>query len=143
MNITIVNWLNRSKSKDVKQRLRKTIHKELIPINRLSQNDKKLLINQAKILMYPMGSYIFKKGDRDNFIYYLLEGKVEMQAPHKKTIAVYGGTKRAMQPISGNYPREYSAKAASAVKVFQVNRQLLISMSPSKKRELNRSLSHT
>jgi len=134
MNITIETWLKRSERKDLRQRLRETILKELIPINRLPQNDKKLLINQAKILLYQMGSYIFKKGDRDSFIYYLLEGKVEMQASYKKTIAVYGGTKRAKHPISSvNEPREYSAKAASAVKVFQANRQLLVSMLPSKK----------
>ena len=133
MNITIETWLKRSERKDVKQRLRETIYNELIPINRLPQNDKNLLTNEAKVLIYPMGSYIFKKGDRDNFIYYLLEGKVEMQAPHKTTIAVYGGTKRAKYPISGNYPRKYSAKAASAVKVFQANRQLLVSMLPPKK----------
>ena len=137
MNITIETWLKRSERKDLRQRLRETILKELIPINCLPQNAKKLLINQAKILVYPIGSPIFKKGDRDNFIYYLLEGKVEMQASHKTTIAVYGGTKRAKYPISGNYPRKYSAKAASAVKVLQANRQLLVSMLPSKNRKLN------
>ena len=41
------------------------------------------------------------------------------------TIAVYGGTKQAMSPISNACPRKYSAKAASVIKVLQVDRQSL------------------
>lgn len=116
------------------QEMRETIYKALIPINQLSQAEKNLVINQARILRYRMGSYIFKKGDKDSFIYYLLEGMVEMLAADKKTIAVFGGTERANNPISVNFPRKYSAKAASAVKVFQVNRQLLNSILPDKQK---------
>ena len=133
MNETIETWINKAKSKDVMQGLRERINSKLIPINCLPQIDKKMLISEAKVRICRMGSYIFKTGDTDDFIYYLLEGKVELQAPNKKTIFVYGGTKRTMQPLSEKLPREYSAKAVSAVKLFQVNRQLLKSMLPSKK----------
>ena len=130
MNITIQTWLEESKQTYTRKRLQETIRNNLVPINKLSPDRKKMVLSQAKILVYQMGTYLFKKGDNDNFIYYLLEGKVELKAVDKASIAVYGGTDRAMNPLSGKCPREYSARAASVVKVLMVERHLLASVLP-------------
>lgn len=130
MNITLQTWLEKSQRATMRRRLKETINNNLVPINQLSRESKKTVISQAKVLVYQMGSYLFKKGDSDNYIYYLLEGKVVMEATDRTTIAIYGGTKRAMSPVSGNNPREYSARAASVVKVLKVERQLLDSILP-------------
>lgn len=125
MNITIQTWLEMSKQVSMRRRLKDTIQNNLVPINQLSRESKKTVIRQAKILVFQMGSYLFKKGDNDNYIFYLLEGKVVMEATDRTTIAIYGGTKRAMNPISGKTPREYSARAASVVKVLKLERRLI------------------
>jgi CRP-like cAMP-binding protein len=109
----------------------KTIINNLQPLAHLSVRDKDLIESNAHLLTIRMGEYLFKKGEKKGFDYYLVEGKIEIQSENKTPYAIYGGTDIANHPLSEKRPHEHSAKAISQVKVLQINHDILRTLSTS------------
>jgi len=115
-----------------REKLIDTILKELVPIKYLSEYDQNKIIGQAMLLTYEAGAYIFQQGDHDEFTYYLLEGKLEMQSTGEPTYVVTTETDVWKSPLAKMQPRLFSAKALTTVTVLQVYRNVLNAMSPKK-----------
>jgi len=63
---------------DIPQGLHDHITTKLILINELSAINQEKLLESAVIETYESGSYIFEQGEEDNYVYYLLVGKLNM-----------------------------------------------------------------
>jgi len=70
---------------DIPQGLHDHITTRLIPINELSAINQEKLLESAVIETYESGSYIFEQGDKDDYVYYLLVGKLDMMAMEETT----------------------------------------------------------
>ncbi|MCP4041670.1 MAG: Crp/Fnr family transcriptional regulator, partial [Gammaproteobacteria bacterium] len=97
----------------------------LVPISSLAQQYQKEIINQSKIIEYRRGKYIFRRGDEDNFNYYLLKGELEMTSDGRYVNRFVGGTDAARFALAQLRPRQLSAQTKSAVTMFQVDRELM------------------
>ncbi len=113
-----------------REKLLSIVLNDLLPIKYLSVQDKNTIIGQAILLTYEAGAYIFRQGDHDEFTYYLLEGKLEMQSTGEATYMVTTETDVWKSPLAKIQPRQWSAKALTTVTILQVNRNVLDSMSP-------------
>ena len=133
-SILMMSLMHFSKHLDtstMKVNMLKAIINYLQPFEHFPEKNKELIANNAQLLTIPMGQYLFTKGEHEEFSYYLVEGKVEIQPVNKKSYAVYGGTAMAKHPLSEERPHEHSAKAASHVKVLQINQNILQTLSMS------------
>ncbi len=113
-----------------REKLLSIVLNDLLPIKSLSVQDKITIIGQAILLTYEAGAYIFRQGDHDEFTYYLLEGKLEMQSTGEATYMVTTETDVWKSPLAKMQPRLFSAKALTTVTVLQVYRNVLNAMSP-------------
>ena len=103
---------------------------ELIPINSLPKSDQDTILRNGIVLEYEPGQYLFEQGGRDEFSYFLLEGKLEMQALEETTFLVTTDTEHFKYELAKIQPRQYSAKTLTTVIVLQIKRELLDSMTP-------------
>ncbi|RKZ45708.1 MAG: hypothetical protein DRQ58_09950 [Gammaproteobacteria bacterium] len=101
------------------------IVKELNIFSHLTDKEKHLFIKEAELVPVIMGQHLFEQGEVDEYIYFLVEGKVEMQAMDETSYVIYGGTEIANYPLANIQPRQYSAKAISDIRVVQVHKYIL------------------
>lgn len=109
---------------DLKETYNETI-RQLVPIFSLSAQYQKELIQRSEIIEMRKGQYLFKQGDRDDFSFYLLEGALEMETDGQVQSSIQGGSDSARYPLAQLQPRQLSARAKTAAKVLQVNRNAL------------------
>jgi len=109
---------------------------DLIPINSLSKNAQDTILEEARVLTYISGQYIFEQGDSDEFSYYLLEGKLEMQSLEDTNYIVTTNTEHYKYELAMIKPRQYSAKTLTEVRVLQINSNLLHNMPITKQDEM-------
>lgn len=101
------------------------IVKESNIFSHLTDKEKQLFIDEAELISVSMSQHIFEQGETDEYIYFLVEGKVEMQAMDESSYVIYGATEMANFPLANDQPRKYSAKAISHIKVIQVHKKIL------------------
>ncbi len=99
--------------------------KELIPINELSPNLQKKLLENAKILDVKKSRFIFKQGDKDDYSYYLLDGEVELHQNNQLNSVMQSGSDRAKYALAQLQPRQFSVKAKTEIKILLVERKSL------------------
>ncbi len=99
---------------------------ELVPLNALSAQRFRELLEKVIIEEVLAGRYLFRKGDRDNQSIYLLEGKVNLIDGFRKiTSEVEAGTDISRYPIANQQPRSLAARAVNKVVVAKIDSGLL------------------
>ena len=102
------------------------ILQELVPLNALSEARFKEVLGKIVIEEVHAGSYLFRKGDRDNQSIYLLEGKLNLIDGFRKvTSEVEAGTDISRYPIANQQPRSLSARAVKKALIARVDSGLL------------------
>jgi CRP-like cAMP-binding protein len=109
---------------DNKEQLLEQI-KNLVPINELENQYQAQILERSEVNKYRKGKYIFKQGDQDNFSFYLLDGQIEMLADGQLHNVIESGTDRARYAMAQLQPRQFSARAKTAVMVLQIDRNAL------------------
>ncbi|MBF8269848.1 MAG: uncharacterized protein HW386_1557, partial [Gammaproteobacteria bacterium] len=109
---------------EVPQGLSDYITTKLIPINRLSKESHKLLLDNIIIETHPVDSYLFQQGDKDDNVYYLLEGKINMMATDESSFSIDVNVEQAFYPIGQMQPRQYSAHIISETKTLRISKSL-------------------
>lgn len=97
----------------------------LVPVNGLATEFQDQIADQAAVIGYRKGRYVFHQGDRDGYAFYLLEGCVDLYADDRLAEKVTAGTERARYPLAQLQPRQLSAKAKTAVKILCLERAAL------------------
>ncbi len=109
---------------EANEQLHKQI-RELIPINELPPNLQARLLEKAKIMEVKKSRFIFKQGDKDDYSYYLLDGEIELHANNQLDSVIQSGSDRAKYALAQLQPRQYSAKAKTALKILLIERNNL------------------
>ena len=118
---------------DVPSALSEYITTKLIPINRLSKESHRLLLDNMVIETHHVGTYLFQQGDRDDNVYYLLSGKINMMATDESSFTIDTSVEQAFYPIGQMQPRQYSAQILNETKTLRINKTLFDSLFESDK----------
>ncbi len=97
----------------------------LIPINGLPEQLQSELLAHAEMLAVKCGEFVFRQDDRDDYTFYLLDGKLDLYSNEELVQQLEGGTENASHALAQLQPRQLSAKARTAVQLLRVDRVIL------------------
>lgn len=93
---------------------------ELVLLQDLPPRRLQRLIDESSILDYAPGHYVFRQGDRDAYLFYLLEGELELYSDGELVSHLRGGTQEARLALAQLQPRQLSALPRTTVQVLRV-----------------------
>jgi CRP-like cAMP-binding protein len=64
---------------------------QLAPLHDLPPRRLQRLIDESAVLDYAPGHYVFRQGDRDTYLFYLLEGELELYSDSELVSHLRGG----------------------------------------------------
>ncbi|QKE64837.1 cyclic nucleotide-binding domain-containing protein [Aquipseudomonas campi] len=94
------------------------------PMDFLTPQYRQQLHASLKYVQRPAGTLLLQKGERSLAQYYLLSGKVAVDAGHAKQ-TFEGGSPQAHMPLNGSQPNPATVKALTDISLFAVEHQLL------------------
>lgn len=104
----------------------KKILKSLEPLGSLSLDKLDELAAKSTVEDMPAGRILFRQGERDKRVIYLLNGQVEVTATGKASgDLIKAKTEEARKPIAPTLPRQGTAKTKSICKLLFVDSDLL------------------
>jgi|GEM_PF-203120 len=98
-----------------------------IPLNRLTPEAQRALLEHTEIIPYEPGCPVFREGDRDNHACYLLEGDLDLCCDGQVVSRLRGGTPEAAHALAQLQPRQLTAIPKTAVRILRLERQHLAS----------------
>ncbi len=99
--------------------------KWLVPINDFPPHLQNEVINIADIVAYKKKEFVFKQGEKDGFSFYILEGEIELLSNNQLQNTIVSGTDTARYPMAQLQPRQFSARAKTAVSILKLERSAL------------------
>ena len=97
----------------------------LAPLQDLPPQRLQRLIDESSVLDYAPGHYVFRQGDRDAYLFYLLQGDLELYSNGELVSHLRGGTQEARFALAQLQPRQLSALPRTTVQVLRVQRERL------------------
>ena len=97
----------------------------LSPLNSLSPDLLKEVIEHCSIERFPPGQRIFAERDNDNRTIFLLSGQLALMAEGHAAITLKADTNEATQPIAAQQPRQVTALASTTVTVLSIDSDIL------------------
>lgn len=91
---------------------------EFIPLKSLSANAIAEVATQTEIRAYAPGDTLFREGDRDSLLFFLLEGTILRHESGGQTRRLAAGEENARYALARAIPRVYTAEAATPLKVL-------------------------
>lgn len=101
------------------------ILQQLIPIDRLSQQQRALLFAHAELQSRRRGTDLLAEVAEGRDILYLIEGRVDLNDPDRGRIRIEAGSSAARLPLIPSQPLPESATAATAITLLRCNRAWL------------------
>ena len=98
---------------------------QLAPLKDLPPPRLQRLIDESSVLDYAPGHYVFRQGDRDAYLFYLLQGDLELYSDGELVSHLRGGTQEARFALAQLQPRQLSALPRTTVQVLRVQRERL------------------
>ena len=109
---------------EIEQRFESTFQM-LVPVNGLSPQRQQQLLAQSETLDFGPREFVFREGDRDNYAFFLLDGRLELLAQDQLVKKIEGGIGGGVYPLAQLQPRQLSARAKTQVTVLRANRGLM------------------
>lgn len=97
----------------------------LVPPSALNAENFQELATKAVIEELAAGKTIFKAGDNDRKMVYLLEGEIEVTADDAAPISIKGDSDLAKHALANNQPRKLTATTKTAVSIVRFDSDLL------------------
>ncbi|HIG40119.1 MAG: cyclic nucleotide-binding domain-containing protein [bacterium] len=96
--------------------------RHLVPFDEKSDDELKQIMAKARMDTYPKGKVIFKRGEKDRYVYWLLSGTVDLldQSFDAKSRAV--GDEAASYPIDNNNPHRLTLVCKEKTRVLVIDR---------------------
>lgn len=79
----------------------------------------------AEVRSYPSDRILFKRGDNDKYMYFLLVGELELASRATGIVRLKAGTREAAAPVSDILPRRVQARTTRPTTVLRIDRQLV------------------
>ncbi len=102
--------------------------KKFRPLDRLSENQRILLSHKAHFSSFKKRKSVLERGTSDHHEYFLLNGKVELEAPDGRTREIEAGTENASAAIAHLQPRQYNVRALTDVEFLVIEQDVLNSL---------------
>lgn len=99
--------------------------RRFVPLNALSQPVLDELAAQSEEVTLAKGQVIFRQGDDDPWLYFLLQGEVLIQEHDLAPRIIQAGSEGARYALARTRPRSHSAVAATSARLLRVNETLL------------------
>lgn len=96
-----------------------------VPMNTLSPQALQELAPQVEELFYPPGSVLFRQGDQDTRVCFLLEGEINRHVEGQAPRPLAAGEDDARYALSRSVPRAYTAEAISNTRIARLDEDLL------------------
>lgn len=101
------------------------ILRQFVPLSELTEENLQDLASKTPVEILPKGKSLFRKGERDNFSYYLLSGEMLLLGDNNQEKRIVGGTAPTRFPLDHHRPRQSTAIANSDVRFFRIDNDLL------------------
>ena len=109
-------------SKKVDRKLLRTFE----PLNLLTGDKFEEILDKSSIEEFPSGRMIFRQGDRDSRVYFLLQGQIELSVNGRpKVTLIKAKSPEATKALEADLPRNCNAKTKGNASLFVVDRDLL------------------
>ena len=99
--------------------------RQFIPLNELTFDNLQDLAQKTPIEILGKGKALFKRGDTDNFSYYLLSGELLLLGDNGEKKTIRGGTSPTRFPLEHHRPRRYTAIAETECNYFRIDNDVL------------------
>ena len=99
--------------------------RQFVPLNDLTSDNLQELANKTPIETLAKGKALFKKGESDNFSYYLLSGELLLLGDGGEKKTIRGGSAHTRFPLEHHRPRRYTAIAEADCHFFRVDNDML------------------
>ncbi len=99
--------------------------RQFVPLNDLTSDNLQELANKTRIETLAKGKALFKRGDSDNFSFYLLSGELLLLGDGGEKKTIRGGSAHTRFPIEHHRPRRYTAIAEVDCHFFRVDNDML------------------
>ncbi len=100
----------------------------LQPINSLLEDQIVELATQIQEHALLAGSNLFKEGDTDTDLIYLIEGEIEIRPANGEPYNVKSGTTKSRYPLTEHSPRRDTAVAVTPILYVRIDRDLVDTM---------------
>lgn len=100
----------------------------LDPVSKLSPDQIEDLATQTRIERHPAGTVLFREGDDDHNLVFLLKGDVQLTANSAEQERVDGASPAASRPLGAGRPRSVAATCASPCEVIRLDADLVEAM---------------
>lgn len=108
------------------QPIDKKLLKSLEPLSRLNPNIVDELAQKSRIEKMPADRILFRQGDRNKRLYYVLAGQVEISINgQKKKQVIKAKTDQARYPLAEESPRPSTARSKTEVTLLNIDQDLL------------------
>lgn len=99
--------------------------RRLIPLSTMSARQFSNLCEQIQIESAEPGEYLFKRGDNDSRLYYLLEGSVNLQTEAFTVETIRADSESARFAIAHQIPRKIHAVANGRIRFLRLNANMV------------------
>lgn len=97
------------------------IIRQLVPLSTLPVNQFAELCETLQIEQAERGEYLFKRGDNDRHLYFLLEGAIKLQTDTFSIETIKAGSDASRFAIAHQIPRKIDAVANSRIQFLRLN----------------------
>ncbi len=102
--------------------------RQLVPLSRISKANFTALCEQASVEQGETGTFLFKQGDTENNLIYLLDGQVSLKTDEFKVETIESGTDAARFALAHQIPRKIDAQAESNIRFLRLNADMIKSL---------------
>lgn len=99
--------------------------RQLIPIKTLPGNRFDTLCEQATIEQQRANEYLFKQGDSENDLIYLIDGRISLQTNEFQIETIASGTDAAKFALAHQIPRKIDALAETDIRFLRLNADMI------------------
>ncbi|MDH5784927.1 MAG: cyclic nucleotide-binding domain-containing protein [Chromatiales bacterium] len=99
--------------------------RQFVPLNELTSDNLQELARKTPIESIAKGKAIFKRGDSDNYSFYLLSGEMLLLGGDGEKKTIRGGMAQTRFPLEHHRPRRYTAIAESDCNFFRIDNDML------------------
>ena len=94
--------------------------RKLVPLSTLSLNQFESLCNDISIENSAIGTFLFRRKDNSNDLFFLLKGSVTLQSEHLKVETIKAGAESALFALAHQIPRKIDAYCNSSVRFLRI-----------------------
>lgn len=101
------------------------IIRQLIPLSTLPTQTFNNLCAQLQLECAEQGTILFKRGDQNSSLYYLLDGSINLQTETFKIETIMAGSDSARFAVAHQVPRKVNAVANSRIQFLRLNADMM------------------